>query len=146
MRPIIGWGCREMAVKVGSWLAIVSARNRHAAAGASQRSDKITASRASPEAKSRRLSLADGRRGFQERNWFSRQFISFSLIFCSFKAQFYLLQTVTVSSRGCVWGDLQQFTNFLKRPFMPDFQHNHLSLFDGQFREALHCLAFRRGF
>ena len=48
-----------------------TASSRHAAAGAIQRKERLIASRRTVGPKSTRLTLADGRRGFQERNWFS---------------------------------------------------------------------------
>jgi hypothetical protein len=58
----------ELAESPGSWLTMVSARNRHATAGASHRSDIPVVSPELAGPKSFRLSLGDGRRGCQERN------------------------------------------------------------------------------
>ncbi len=78
----------ESAERFVCWLAMVSASNRHAAAGASQRNDNEATSRALAVGYSRRLIFAEGRRGCQERNWFSSWLISFSFIIFSFKANF----------------------------------------------------------
>ncbi len=88
IRPIIASRRAELAESPGSRLATVSANIRQAAAGASQRSDNAAASRAVAEGNSRRLIFAEGRRGCQECNWFSRCFSSFSFILFSFQANF----------------------------------------------------------
>src|SRR6185312_12003494 len=100
MSPIMG-SCRdELAERPGSWLRIVRARNRQATAGASHRSEIPSAPLEFARPKSRRLNFGDGRRGCQERNWFSSRFISFSFIIFSFQAVFHFLQTVAISAGG----------------------------------------------
>src|SRR6185437_10631494 len=143
MRPIVGGRCEALAESAGPWFTIVSASNRHAAAGTSQRSENAVSS-AAVEGKSRRLSFGDGRRGRQERNWLSSKFICFSFILFSFQADFQLLQTITVSPGRCVRRYIQQFSNLLEGPAMPDLQHNHFPLFHRKFRQATHGFAFRR--
>lgn len=140
-RPIMGcWRAEAAAVRPGSWLAMVKARTRQAIAGASQRSDKPEDSAAEP--KSFRLMLGEGRRGCQERNWFSSRFISFSFIIFSFHAEFQFLKAVTVSPGGGVGGDIQKFANFFESPALPDFEHNDFALLHRQIRQVPHGGAF----
>src|SRR4051794_22516115 len=105
------------------WLAIVSAKNRHAAAGTSQRSDRATPRCAAAFGKRRRLSFGEGRRGCQERNRFFSRFISFSFIIGSFKAEFHFLQTVTVAACGGIRRNIQNLTNLFESAAMPDLEH-----------------------
>jgi hypothetical protein len=91
-------------VPPGCALKMPRVNRRQAAAGAS---DPII--QAAPGANvypnNRRLSRAEGRRGCQERNCFSKGFVSF--IICSFQLSFNLLQAVTVTPRRRVGRNLQ---------------------------------------
>src|SRR5208282_3438241 len=124
-----------------SCLKTIMASSRQTVAGASQLKAMTGAGLACGVGKSRRLILAEGRRGSQEFNWVSSQFISF--IRCPFQTEFDLLQTVAVSSSDGVRRNFQHFANFIERVAMPDFQHNYLALFHRQFGEAAHRGALR---
>src|ERR1035441_2921984 len=69
-------------------------------AGVSQPATRIMRGTLAARARNRRhLSVADGRRGRQERSRVSSDFISFSFINSSFQLDFDFLQTVAVSAR-----------------------------------------------
>ena len=67
----------EAPGKLVSCFKAATTINMQAVAGASQLSTRTSSIRADNAGKSRRLILAEGRRGSQEFNWVSNQFISF---------------------------------------------------------------------
>jgi hypothetical protein len=80
-------------------LKIENVSRAQAVAGTSQPTNHANwGARPTGVAKSRRLSVADGWRGCQERNCISSEFISF--INDSFQLEFDFLQTVTVPAGG----------------------------------------------
>jgi len=95
-----GSGRVEELGKLVSCRKAATAINMHTVAGASQLSTRTSSTRADDAGKSRRLIFAEGRRGFQEFNWLSNEFVSF--IHCPFQAEFNLLQTVAVPAGGGV--------------------------------------------
>ena len=88
------------------WLKVTKKSSRHTVAGASQpKARRRSRSMATACPNTRALSLADGRRGLQERNCLSKGFHSF--IRRSFQTGSNLLQAVTVATRHSVGGKLQ---------------------------------------
>src|ERR1019366_9031222 len=106
------------------------ASSMQAVAGASQLSNRNNSSLADGAGKSPCLILAEGRRGSQEFNWVSNQFVSF--ICCPFQTEFDLLQTVAVPARRGIRRNFQPPADLVKCVAMPYFQHNHFPLFHRQ--------------
>src|SRR5664279_352226 len=115
-------GCRELPVRtVFSEFKISIVSSAQAVAGVSQPATRIMRGTLAARARNRRhLSVADARRGRQERNRVSSDFISFSSINNSFprrararqrdggQLEFDFLQTVTVTARRRVRRNAQQ--------------------------------------
>ena len=80
-----------------SALNTISVNSAHAVAGTSQPTNHVADGSPGSAEKIRRLSLAAGRRGRQERNRASVKFVSF--INNSFQLGFDFLQTVAVAAR-----------------------------------------------
>ena len=103
------------------WLKRTHRSNAAAVAGGSQlrRNDRPVSVAGASARNSRFLSLAEGRRGTQERNCTSTSFMS--LICCSFHRNPQFLHAITVAARSRVGRDAQQRADALERVFVPYF-------------------------
>jgi hypothetical protein len=102
------------------WLNSTHKRSRAAVAGGNQLKRKEGSDSALGVGRraSLRLSLAEGRRGTQERNCISSSFKSF--IFFSFQRSSQFLQSIPVSSGGRIGRDGHQGANLLEGVLVPN--------------------------
>src|ERR1041385_7788423 len=118
---------------------MASVKIKQAAAGISTRINTGPPMAVAAEPKIRRSSLAEGRRGFQERSCVSNSFsfVSFIKPFITQRgAQF--LQAIAIPARRRVRRNVQQLANGLESEPVPNSHHDHLALSRRQFRQTLH--------
>jgi hypothetical protein len=126
-------------------LSAATPSKRHVTEGARQRRDHNTTWDGVFGGPKIRLSRAgDGRRGRHERSRASGKFISF--ILCSFQPEFDFLQAVAISACRGVGRYVQQCGNFLEGVAVPDLEHDHLALLNGEFGQTPHGRPFAWSF